>query len=122
MSKIIHTEIEDKEQFLLILKSNPGVVVIKFGAEWCNPCKKIHDHVYEWFEKMPNEVVCYDLDTDDNFEIFAYLKTKKQVSSIPVILAYKKGNTMVGADYSVVGAHNKSIDIFFNQVLDKEKK
>ena len=51
-----------------------------------------------------------------------FLKTKKQVSSIPVMLAYKKGNTMVGADYSVVGANKESIDIFFNQVLNNEKK
>tara|TARA_B100000282_G_C31734819_1_gene492851 strand:- start:2656 stop:3012 length:357 start_codon:yes stop_codon:yes gene_type:complete len=114
----VFDEIQDKNHFNSILKSNPGVVVIKFGAEWCNPCKKIHDHVEEWFEKMSDNVECYDLDADSNFELFAYLKTKKQVSSLPVILAYKKGNTMVGADYSVVGANKESIDVFFNQVLN----
>ena len=30
-------EIEDKADFFDILKRNPGVVVIKFGAEWCAP-------------------------------------------------------------------------------------
>jgi len=117
----VFDEIDDKTHFNSILKSNPGVVVIKFGAEWCGPCKKIHDQVNEWFKKMPDNVVCYDLDADDNFELFAYLKTKKQVSSLPVMLAYKKGNTMVGSDYSVVGANNEAIDVFFNQVLNNEK-
>ncbi len=119
MSGQVIEEIEDKSEFLNILKKNPGIVVIKFGAEWCAPCKKIHDYLHEWFEKMPASVVCYDLDVDDNFEIYAYLKTKKQVSSIPVILAWKKGNTMVGADYSVVGSDKENIDTFFGQVLGK---
>jgi thiol-disulfide isomerase/thioredoxin len=115
----IEDKIEDKNQFISILNSNPGVVIIKFGADWCNPCKLIHDHVHDWFNRMPDNVVCYDLDTDDNFEIFAFLKKNKQVSSLPVILGYKKGNTMVGADYSVVGADKKNIDTFFNEVLGK---
>lgn len=110
-------EIEDKADFFDILKRNTGVVVIKFGAEWCAPCKKVHDLLYEWFEKMPSSVACYDLDVDDNFEIYAYLKTKKQVSSIPVVLAWKKGNTMIGPDYSVVGTDKTKIDTFFSQVL-----
>ena len=112
-------EIEDKNEFLSILKKNPGVVVIKFGAEWCAPCKAIHDYLHEWFDKMPEYVKCYDLDVDDNFEIYAYLKTKKQVSSIPVILGWKKGNTMIGPDYSVVGTDKTKIDTFFSQVLGK---
>ncbi len=36
----VFDEIDDKNHFNSILKSNPGVVVIKFGAEWCGPCKK----------------------------------------------------------------------------------
>ncbi len=45
-------------------------MIIKFGAEWCNPCKLIHDDVHEWFNKLPNQYACYDLDVDDNFENF----------------------------------------------------
>ena len=71
-------EIKDKNEFLNILKKNPGVVVIKFGAEWCKPCKAMHDDLHEWFDKMPENVKCYDLDVDDNFELYAYLKTKKR--------------------------------------------
>ena len=119
MPKEILEEIEDKEAFSTILKKNPGVVVIKFGAEWCGPCKLINSDVHDWFEKMPDNVKCYDLDVDENFEIYAYLKTKKQVSSIPVILAWKKGNTMIGADYSVLGANKKAIETFFGQVTSK---
>ena len=119
MVQDVGEEIEDKNEFISILKKNPGVVVIKFGAEWCGPCKLINEDVHDWFEKMPDTVKCYDLDVDDNFEIYAYLKTKKQVYSIPSILAWKKGNTMIGADYSVVGTNKDLISTFFSQVIGK---
>jgi hypothetical protein len=32
------------------------------------------------------------IDIDDNFEIYAFLKSKKMVNGVPVILCYKKGN------------------------------
>ena len=117
MVEDVGEEIEDKNEFISILKKNPGVVVIKFGAEWCGPCKLINEEVHDWFKKMPDTVKCYDLDVDDNFELFAYLKTKKQISSIPAILAWKKGNTMVGPDYSVVGGNKEKINDFFNGLV-----
>tara|TARA_A100001015_G_scaffold122257_1_gene135521 strand:+ start:376 stop:729 length:354 start_codon:yes stop_codon:yes gene_type:complete len=117
MVKDVGDTIEDKNEFIMLLNKNPGFIVIKFGAEWCNPCKQIHDDVYEYFNRLPENVLCYDLDVDDNFELFAHLKTKKQVSSIPAILAWKKGNTMIGPDYSVVGADKEKIKEFFNGLV-----
>tara|TARA_B100001175_G_C19427274_1_gene599270 strand:- start:424 stop:777 length:354 start_codon:yes stop_codon:yes gene_type:complete len=117
MGKEIGDTIEDKNEFNGLLKNNPGFIVIKFSAEWCAPCKLIHEDVHEHFNSLPENVSCYDLDVDDNFELFAYLKTKKQISSIPAILAWKKGNTMVGADYSVVGADKEKIKVFFNGLV-----
>ena len=113
MVNTVHDSIEDKSELTSILNSNKGYVVIKFGAEWCKPCKLCHDHVYEWFKKLPDNFLCYDLDVDDNFEVYALLKSKKQVSSIPTILAWKKGNTMIGPDHSVIGADNEKINTFF---------
>ena len=31
-SKEIYTEVHDREQFLAILKENPGIMVFKFGS------------------------------------------------------------------------------------------
>ena len=31
----------ERAKFMELLKRNPGVFIFKFGAEWCNPCKKI---------------------------------------------------------------------------------
>tara|TARA_Y100000816_G_scaffold292192_1_gene286308 strand:+ start:10370 stop:10723 length:354 start_codon:yes stop_codon:yes gene_type:complete len=117
MVKDIGDTIEDKNEFSSLLNKNPGFIVIKFGAEWCGPCKLIHEDVHNHFNCLPENVLCYDLDVDDNFELFAYLKTKKQISSIPAILAWKKGNTMVGPDYSVVGGNKEKINDFFNGLV-----
>ena len=37
-SKTIITEL-DRNQFMDLLKVNPGLIIIKFTATWCGPCK-----------------------------------------------------------------------------------
>ena len=44
---------------------------------------------------MPHNILCGDLDVDDNLDVYAYLKVKKMVSGIPVLIAYFKGNTAI---------------------------
>ena len=106
----------DREQFVSVLKCNPGVVVVKFTADWCAPCKRIHDYVYEKFALLPDTCVCADLDVDDNFDLYAFMKSKKQVRGVPAILAYRKGNVTYAADESVSGADTSDLDYFFRQV------
>ena len=47
-TKSIVTHFESRQEFLDILKVNPGFIVVKFGADWCGPCKKIHDEVNDF--------------------------------------------------------------------------
>ena len=44
-TKEIFTEVRDREEFLAILKENPGIMVLKIGADWCAPCQTIKDDV-----------------------------------------------------------------------------
>lgn len=62
---------------------------------------------------MPENVTCYDVDVDDSFDLYAFLKSKRMINGIPVILAYKKGNTSFAPDLSVTGANAESITNFF---------
>ena len=91
-SKEIYTEVHDRDEFLAILKENNGIMVFKFGAEWCAPCQSIKDDVEQYFANTPSNVLCFDLDIDDSFDLYAFLKSKKMVTGIPSILAYIKGN------------------------------
>lgn len=113
----IYTEISDRQTLGNLLSSNQGVLVIKFGAKWCAPCRSSKAFVYENFKKMPNNVVCFDIDVDECLDVYASLKAKKMVNGIPVILAYRRGNLGPAPDFSVTGADDKAISQFFMQVF-----
>ena len=116
-SKQIITHIENRKEFMDLLQVNPGCIVLKFGATWCGPCKKIAPQVEDGFMNMPENVICGDIDVDESFDVFAFLKNKKMTSGgIPVILCYKKGNITYVPDDSVLGADPREIDAFFKRV------
>ena len=54
----IITEIESRNDLMPLLENNPGLLVLKFGAEWCGPCKLIEDDINKYFNHMPYNVQC----------------------------------------------------------------
>jgi thioredoxin 1 len=115
----ILTEIENRNHFAELLKQNPGLFIIKFGAEWCGPCKKIEGLVHEWFNKTNDKVQCAVIDVDESFDIYAFLKSKKMVNGIPAILCYYKDNHNYVPDDIVIGADVPQINAFFTRNLSK---
>ena len=115
MTKEIISEIEDRTHFFKLLSKNPGLIIIKFGADWCTPCKKIEYAVNEFFLTSPHNVLCADLDVDDSFDVYAFLKYKKMVNGVPAILCYKKGNETYIPDDSVIGADLNELGAFFQR-------
>lgn len=107
----------DKKSFAEILQQNTGRFIVKFGAEWCGPCKQIEGLVKEWMGKMPPQVKCAIIDVDDNFEIYAFLKSKRMVNGIPVILSYNSGNLTHIPNDVIVGADVTQINTFFMNIL-----
>ena len=115
-SKII-TEIESRHDLTPLLEKNEGLIMLKFGAEWCAPCKKIEDDVKKHFDNMPNNVQCGIIDVDESFDLYAYLKNKKIVSTIPSILCYKKGNLSFAPDHILMSSDKDELDKFINICL-----
>jgi len=113
--KTIISYFESRNDFLKLLSNNPGLVIVKLGAEWCGPCKKIAPVLESFFATSPDNVICADIDVDESFDYYAYLKNKKMVNGIPVILCYKKGNTSFIPDDSVTGADPSALDAFFRR-------
>lgn len=113
----VHTDLEDREVFQEVLDSNEGVIIIKFSAEWCGPCKLISPYVKEFISTLPENVTFYDLDVDDNFEIYAYLKSKKMVTGIPTMLAYFKDNKTFASNECVSGTTKETYEAFFTKCI-----
>jgi len=115
MSKEIISQIESRDAFFHLLNNNPGLIILKLGATWCGPCKQIEHVVHGFFATSPPQVVCGDIDVDESFDFYSFLKSKKMVNGIPVLLCYKRGNQTFVPDDIVTGSEPQALDLFFRR-------
>lgn len=114
----IRTDVVTLDDFKDLLEKNQGIVILKFGAEWCKPCKKCAPLVLQWFRKATNpKITKVIIDVDESIEIYMFLKNKKMVNGIPTLLMYKQGNTHYSFDDSVSGSSEEDINAFFQRCL-----
>ena len=111
------------EYFKEIISQKQGCVLMKFGASWCGPCKKITPYIKNKIDAIHNKKLQYmDIDIDDNCDIYMYLKRKKLVTKLPTFLLYKGSNKTVDdeeihiPDYSVIGIDERELDIMFKMI------
>ena len=113
MSKQVISQIANRDAFFLLLQNNPGLIILKLSSTWCGPCKIIEKPVHAFFATSPPEVVCGDIDVDQSFDFYSFLKSKKMVNGIPVLLCYKKGNATYIPDDIITGADSQALHQFF---------
>jgi thiol-disulfide isomerase/thioredoxin len=113
--KTVISQFKSRDEFLRLLQNNPGLVVLKLGATWCGPCKRIKPVLDGFFASSPDNVICCDIDVDECSDLYIYFKSKKMVNGIPAILLYKRGNTTYIPDDSVTGADPVELDKFFKR-------
>ena len=105
--------------FEQLLAENPGKVVLKFGATWCGPCKRIDAHVHQWLDSFNETVKSVVIDIDESFDIYGAFKSKRQLNGIPAILCFKKGNLSYIPDFSVNTSDLEAVNAFFKRVRDE---
>ena len=115
------TKINNRGHFAEMLQTNPGLIIIKFGAEWCGPCKAIEAEVKEYFNRMPDNVQCIMIDVDESFDVYAFLKSKKMINGIPAILCYEKNNLNYVPNEITTGSNKQQIYTFFSNCYQKAK-
>tara|TARA_Y100000589_G_C26915999_1_gene532353 strand:+ start:246 stop:656 length:411 start_codon:yes stop_codon:yes gene_type:complete len=98
-------------------------IILKFGATWCGPCKTIYNQCHTIFNTLPDSVVCFDLDIDEDevMELYLAYKQKKMVTSVPTIFAYvsnpeRNKQHWYAPDFSVNSAKPTDIQNFFAKV------
>ena len=116
------TNLENLSIFAKCLENNPGVFIMKLGAEWCGPCKRIEGLVKSCIEQAPPDVQCAIIDVDDAFEVYNFLKKNRVVNGIPAILCYHKGNLNYIPNDIVIGADSNKIIAFFQRCYKESEK
>jgi len=106
-----------KSEFVEEFKSFDKGFIIKFGAEWCGPCKKIEGLVKQLMSQTPSSVKCAVIDIDENFELYAFFKSKRLINGVPALFGYKKGNINGIPDDVVVGANEEHITLLFQKYI-----
>lgn len=115
---ILDNIVQSKDDFMNLLKENPGHIVIKFGADWCRPCKAIKPIVDKFFNTSNNSIYCIDVDIDESLDLFGFLKTKRIVNGVPAILVYKAGNEHYIPDDSVLGGNMDEVRLLFERITN----
>jgi thiol-disulfide isomerase/thioredoxin len=129
MANLLITEIPTTQEFESILKKNPGIFIVKFGAEWCKPCKKvdplvklrINELMFNSPPLIQPKIQCAIIDIDANLEVYSFLKKKKMVNGIPAILCWYQGNVNYIPDDVVLGSDANQVDLFFHRCYNKIK-
>jgi len=121
----IITELSVKDLTDLQKTMGRQILVIKFSAQWCKPCKIIKPTWDYWIQnnKQPNIIYC-ELDIDETMDLYIALKKFKMVNGIPALLMYQ-GNLIRDhwfiPDDSFVGGDVEGIKLFLNRCVVKAK-
>jgi thiol-disulfide isomerase/thioredoxin len=98
-----------------------AIIVVKFGAEWCGPCKVIKPMCEEWARNCPPNIIYADIDIDESIELYMALKNKRMLRGVPTILAFntnKQRDQWYIPDFSVEGGNVIEVKRFFDKCLN----
>ena len=124
IEKSIITSLTPQELITLQGSLNNRILVIKFGAEWCGPCKKIKPLWNEWITLVPANIIIVDIDIDECIDLYVQLKAKKMVKGVPTILAFygnARREQWYIPDDSVSGGNEGDVKNFMNRCFVKAK-
>ncbi len=111
---VIH-EKQTKDTFKELLKNNNGILIIKFGASWCGPCRQIEPFLSSFMQTMPETTTYVTVDIDESIELYGFFKSKRVISSIPTLLMFEKDNlSHIPTDVIIGGDVTQLSKILFN--------
>lgn len=76
-----------------------GVVLVKFSADWCGPCKAVAPIIHDLEERFEGKVKFASVDIDSTS-----IAQKFSIRGVPTVLIFSNGQVV----NSLVGAQTKS--------------
>jgi len=99
----------------VILQNNVNLVILRFTAAWCGPCKRIEPLINSWPYRNDDGIAFYDLDIDANVDIYSFFKSKRRINGVPALMAFSRGNVSIFADEFVSSGDPNEIKRFFDK-------
>lgn len=95
------------------------LLIIKFTADWCAPCKGIKPICDEFVKKIPESIKFFEIDIDESIELYMKLKKYKSVIGIPAILAFKpiERDNWFSCDDCVLNGNKDEVVSFLNRCI-----
>ncbi len=94
-------EIKSKKDFADFLEHNKSDLhVVKFGAEWCGPCKLVEQRIKNLDTERIGNTLFGEIGIDDQDSEEMEIAMEYGISNIPVLMFFKNGemvNKSVGA-------------------------
>ena len=121
MSIITHVDEPSFEELLKTAASENRKIVLKFGATWCGPCKRVKGTWDQFVPHLLNQGYVGDIDVDESPDLYAKLKRYRMVRGIPSFLIwFPKPNRDVWyvPDMSLATGDAVQVSRFLNEVLN----
>lgn len=88
-------EIKTKEDFSDFIEYNKSDLhIVKFGAEWCGPCRLLEQRLKNLDETKIGNTLFAEIGIDDQDSEEMELATQFGISNIPVMLYFKNGDVV----------------------------
>lgn len=113
-----------KDMLYLMDRKKREIHIIKFSANWCVHCKKIEPLWDSFTHAHPDNIIIWEVNIDDNLDLFMFMKKRRMLKGIPTILAWypqtsRNEDTWYIPEDSVSGYDEKSISDFFDRAIHK---
>jgi len=100
MSELLHKN--SLEEIQHSIDNNPRVL-IEFGAEWCQPCRKFLPHLSKFAEDTNLAVIKVDVDVDPR------VGSKYKIQSVPQVMLFEDGEYIRHVEARTVVALKKDL-------------
>lgn len=97
------------------------ILVIKFSAQWCKPCKIIKPTWDYWIRNnKQNNIIYADIDIDESMDLYVAFKKYKMIKGVPTIFRFAgnvKREQWFIPDDSFSGGDIEQFKLFLNRCV-----
>jgi thioredoxin 1 len=100
---------DDRNKFKQFIEKNKDKkIILKFYADWCNPCKNINNTVNNMFNKIKDEKILVNINIDKLKNVKSYYK----INAVPTIMTFINGER----DNIIMSGDKLEIEEFFKNL------